>query len=276
MYTDTNRAKAIHAESKRLEQFLMALSPEDWQRPSRCEQWLVADVVAHLIEDQHAERLARGLRGDLTPAGFVPSATLDPDELREQVTQHPILLRRQLGDTLLSAFGAENERVDHILARLKPNDWETLCYHPRRPERLRDIIDVRLLELAMHGWDIRASFDSRVSLFGDSLPCLLRMLPRAVRRVFRPDANRTRPSRYRLQIVEPVTARIDILLGADGAFAEVASHAKADVILHCEATTAMLVIFGRLPFAQATMDGRVRVEGEPELATAFGRHFQGR
>jgi putative sterol carrier protein len=76
-------------------------------------------------------------------------------------------------------------------------------------------------------------------------------------------------------MVEPVTARIDILLSADGASAEVAGHAKADVILHCEATTAMLVIFGRLPFAQAMANGRVRVEGDPELATAFGQHCQG-
>jgi hypothetical protein len=37
MYIDADRAKAIRAESKRLKQFLRALSPADWQRPSRCE-----------------------------------------------------------------------------------------------------------------------------------------------------------------------------------------------------------------------------------------------
>jgi hypothetical protein len=45
MYTDADRAHAMHAESQRLEGFLRALAPEDWQRPSRCEHWLVADVV---------------------------------------------------------------------------------------------------------------------------------------------------------------------------------------------------------------------------------------
>jgi Mycothiol maleylpyruvate isomerase N-terminal domain len=50
MYTDADRAKALHAESKRLEAFLSDLSPEDWQRPSRCDQWQVADVVAHLFD----------------------------------------------------------------------------------------------------------------------------------------------------------------------------------------------------------------------------------
>ncbi len=111
MYTDVDRAQAIHAESKRLEAFLSALSPQDWQRPSQCDQWQVADVVAHLIEDKHAERLTRGLQGDLTPAGFVPLTTLSADDLREYIAQHPIALRRQLGDQLLATFGAENDQV---------------------------------------------------------------------------------------------------------------------------------------------------------------------
>jgi len=35
----------------------------------------------------------------------------------------------------------------------------------------------------------------------------------------------------------------------------------------------MLVIFGRLALAEAMADGRVRVEGAPELAMAFARHL---
>jgi uncharacterized protein (TIGR03083 family) len=104
MYTDADRAQALHAESKQLEAFLSTLSPEDWQRPSRCDQWQVADVVAHLIEDRHAERMIRGLQGDLTPSGFVPDETLTEDDLRAFVAQHPITLCGQLGDDLLTTF----------------------------------------------------------------------------------------------------------------------------------------------------------------------------
>ncbi|MDH3602936.1 MAG: maleylpyruvate isomerase family mycothiol-dependent enzyme, partial [Candidatus Tectomicrobia bacterium] len=258
-----------------LEQFLSGLSPEDWQRPSQCERWQVADVVAHLIEDQHAERLTRGLQGDLTPSGFVPNVTLNEDDFREHVVQHPITLRRQLGDELLDAFCAENDQVDTTLAGLQAEDWETLCYHPRRPEPIRTIIGIRLMELAMHGWDIRASFDPQAALSEDTLPSLLQAIPRVVRRAFRPDANRTRAVRYRLQIPEPVPATIDILLNADGAFVASDRQAEADVTFYCETSTAILVLFGRLPLADAIADGRVDVEGEPELAAAFGQSFQG-
>ena len=275
MYTDADRAKMIHAESKRLEQFLSGLSPEDWQHPSRCERWQVADVVAHLIEDQHAERMTRGLQGDLTPTGFVPNLTLNEDDLRESVAQHPITFRRQLGDDLLAAFCAENDRVDQILAGLKPEDWETLCYYPRQPTPIRTIVGTRLIELALHGWDIRVSFDPQVTFSEDTLPSLIRALPHIVTRAFHPDANRTRAARYRLHMTKPVAATLDILLNADGASVASDRLAEANVTLHCETSTAILMIFGRLPLADAIADGRVDVEGELELVTAFGRGFQG-
>ena len=275
MYTDADRAKAIRAESKRIEQFLSDLSPEDWQHPSQCEQWQVADVVAHLIEDQHAERMTRGLQGDLTPSGFVPNMTLNEDDLRKSVAQHPISLRRRLGDGLLAAFCAENDRVDKILAGLQPEDWETLCYHPRQPEPIRTIIDIRLRELAVHGWDIRASFDPQASLSEEALPLLLQAIPRVVRRVFRPDANRTRAVRHRFHMTEPVSATTDILLNADGASVASDRQTEADVIFHCDMSTAMLVLFRRLPLADAIADGRLHVEGKPELAAAFAQSFQG-
>jgi hypothetical protein len=191
------------------------------------------------------------------------------------VTQHPITLRRQLGDDLLSAFCAENERVDNILAGLKPEDWETLCYHPGNPRPIRTIVVIRLIELALHGWDIHASFDPQASLSKDALPTLLQTVPSAVKRAFRPDANRTRAVRYHFHMTEQVAATTDILLHADGASVESHSPAEADVTFRCDTPTAILVIFGRLSLADAIADGRVQVEGEQNLASAFEKSFQG-
>jgi hypothetical protein len=49
----------------------------------------------------------------------------------------------------------------------------------------------------------------------------------------------------------------------------------ADVTFHCNTPTAIFVIFGRLPLADAIADGRVQIEGEKELATTFAQSFQG-
>jgi uncharacterized protein (TIGR03083 family) len=276
MDIDAARAQVLHDEAQHLEAFLRTLSPADWQRPSRCDQWQVADVVAHLIEDRHADRIARGLHGDLTPSGFVPSGTWQTDAWRASVVQHPRTLRRQLGDALLAAFCAENAHVDTLLTGLQPEAWETLCYHPSGPLTVRDLVTLRLTEVAMHGWDIRASFDPQASLSEESVPALVTTIPRVVRRVVRPDATRTRALRYRLHMTTPLTATMDILLNAEGASVESARPTDAaDVILHCDTATAVLVIFGRLSLAEAIADRRVHVEGRRELARVFGQSLQG-
>lgn len=276
MYTDTDRAKAVHDEAKRLEAFLSALSPEDWRRPSQCDQWQVADVVAHLVSAKHAERIQRGLRGELEPpVGGTPSGALSEDDFRNRLAQNAIDLRHQLGDKLLAEFRDETDRVEKLLSGLASEDWKTPCYHPMGPEPVRAVIDVRLTELAMHGWDIRASFDPQAALSEDALPSLLYTIPRAVRRAFRPNAKRTRAVRYRFHMTAPVYATTDILLNADGASVESDSQTEADVTFRCDTSTAILVIFGRLSLADAIADGRIQVEGEQELATAFGQSFQG-
>ncbi len=276
MYTDADRAKAVQAEAKRLEEFLRTLSPEEWQRPSQCDQWQVADVVAHLTGMSTARRIERGLQGDVTPPEDMASpGTVNEDAFRDGLAQRALALRHQLGDQLLTAFRAGNDQLDAVLADMEPQDWEKFCYHPVGPEPIRTIIDIRLTEVAMHGWDIRASFDPRASLSEDSLPALLQTIPRAVRRAFRSDANRPRAVRYRFHMTEPVTATTDILLNADGASVESGSQAEADVTFRCDTSTAVLVIFGRLTLADAITDGCIRVEGDQKLAITFAQSFQG-
>jgi hypothetical protein len=48
---------------------LGTLAHEDWQRSSRCDQWTVADVVAHLtaLTQAHTALIVRALRGDTSP-----------------------------------------------------------------------------------------------------------------------------------------------------------------------------------------------------------------
>ncbi len=76
-------------------------------------------------------------------------------------------------------------------------------------------------------------------------------------------------------MTEPVTATTDILLNADGASVESGGQAATDVTFRCDTSTAILVIFGRLPLSDAIADGRVHVEGDQELAVTFGQSFQG-
>ena len=276
MYSDADRAQIVHAEAKRLEHFLRALSPEDWQRPSACDQWQVADVVAHLAGMSLAERITRGLHGDLTPPqGGPQTGTLNEDAFRERIAQSAITARERLGDQLLSVFIAGNDQLDQVLSTLRPQDWETLCQHPMGPEPVRTRIDMRITELAMHGWDIQSRFDPQATLATESVPALLNTIPRAVRRAFRPDASRTSPVRYRFALTGPYATMQDIVLIPEGGRCEAASDRQADVTFRCVAETYVLVLFGRLAVDVALRDGRLAYDGNPGLVAAFGQAFMG-
>jgi uncharacterized protein (TIGR03083 family) len=276
MYSDADRAKIVQAEAKRLEQFLGALSPEDWQRPSACDQWHIADVVAHLTGMRVAYTIARGLQGDVTPPeGRPPMGALHEDTFREAIAQGAMAFRERVGDQLLPTFMANNAQLAQVLAGLAPHDWETRGYHPMGPEPVRTLIDMRITELAMHGWDIRSRLDPQATLSMDSLPALCQTIPRAVRRAFRPEASRSTPVRYRFVVAGPVAVRQDIVLSQEGGRCEPASDNQADVIFRCTTETYVLVMFGRCTVEAALRDGRLSYEGDPELVAAFGQAFVG-
>ena len=63
------RINLIEQESERLRNYLAALPPNLWTKPSACDRWEVRDVVAHLADDAefYREMLFRGLQGNYSP-----------------------------------------------------------------------------------------------------------------------------------------------------------------------------------------------------------------
>lgn len=278
MYSDEDRIKVVHSEAKRLEQYLSSLSPDDWRRPSACDQWTVADVVAHLADMSitFAERITKGLQGNVSPPPNRPAAgTITEDDFREGIAQRAISRRESLGDQLLSAFVEGNEELDQVLAGLGPQDWDKFCYHAMGPEPVRTLVDMRITELSMHGWDIRSSFDPKATLSPESLTALINTIPRAVRRAFRPSAARLRPVRYRFEVTGPVSTNNDIVLNQEGARSEPARAVRADMTFQCDAQTYVLVMFGRLGVDAAISDGWMSFQGDKRLVDEFGRSFVG-
>ncbi len=183
--------------------------------------------------------------------------------------------RARLGDQLLAVFIANNAHLDQVASALRPQDWDTRCHHPMGAEPVRTLIDVRITELAMHGWDMRSRFDPQTTLSAESKPALLQTIPRAVRRAFRPDTSRTTPLCYRFAVTGPDATMPDIVLSREGGRCAPASDSSADVTFRCPVATALLVLFGRLAVDAALRDGQLSYDGPPELVATFGQAFVG-
>ena len=278
MYTDNERLIALKAAAHRLERFLEALEPDDWDRPSACEGWTVADVVAHLVERGAPipDQIIRGLAGDTSPSPGTPSGPpTSEDQFREDLDRGAVELRRSLGVELAAEFADLNRRFGQLIDGLKPEDWDTPCYHRLRLETVRSKVDIRLTELAMHEWDIRWAFDPGAEVPEDCLPGMVNTAYRAARRAFRPDANRTNPVRYRFEIGAPVNTTEDIILSSEGVIYGSSPQGDADVVFRSDARTYVMTIFGRLKMDAALAGGAMSAEGDSQLITNFVRGFVG-
>ena len=278
MYADEARREEIHRAAQRLEGFLAALDPDGWTRPSACEGWTVADVVAHLLErgGPIPDQIERGLAGDTSPTpGVSNSPPTSEDQFRQDLDRSAVTLRQKLGDRLLEEFAALNREFDRVLALVEAGDWDKPCYHRLRPETVRAKVDIRIAELAMHEWDIHWAFDRDATLAEESLPGLVSASGRAVRRAFRPDPGRSRPVRYRFELSGPAATAIDVVLAAEGAGFETAAAPQADVVFRCSSAAYAMVIFGRLKLASAISSGAVAADGDQELVQEFIEAFVG-
>ncbi len=182
--------------------YLQTLSPDAWSQPSACAGWRVDDVVAHLAGGalSCAESIARGLKRDMMPEAGHPltdvlqeaksiahelrrdmmpemekreATRVDATTMAQRDAQIVIAARKRLGERLLVTFKATHDYLQKVLAGCGPADWEIPCSHRTRVLTVRTLLDLRLAELAIHGWDIRSRLKAAAPLFAESVPVLM-------------------------------------------------------------------------------------------------------
>jgi uncharacterized protein (TIGR03083 family) len=270
------RIELCQAAAEQLTQYLQTLSVEAWCHPSACEAWEVRDVVGHLTAgaESYAEALSRGLQGDhsarlddLPPPGAPNRAAV--------IAQRSIARRESLGDQLLATFTASHHHLQDLMSSLSPQDWETPCSYPGGDLRpAHQFLTARLMELAMHAWDIWSRRDPARPLFAESVPLFLERLPRIVANNARPDTQLRAPFRYRFAVTGAVPSQHDIVMEGESVRMEPAGTTTADVRCRCDAETFVLLMYGRLTPQTAVTSGRLVVEGRREPMATCGPWFK--
>src|SRR5215475_8813022 len=248
MHAPEDTVQLISAESERLTQSLTTLPPAAWRTPSACERWEVRDVVAHIAMETegYTDVIARSVQGDASPpAGRQWSGPTTAAAFAEDTAQRVLARREHLGDHVLAHFLTANAQLNHLLARLGPADWDKPHYTPVGSAPLRHIPANWLLELVVHGWDIRSRVASDAHLSAASLPVVVEVsLGRACRWRFQPGPRLLTPIRYRVALTGGDPAAYDIVVAGDQATVEPAGTVVADVRLRCDAETCVLLMFG--------------------------------
>ena len=290
MVSPAERVETLRQEVSDFKQRLAAWPPDAWEQPSACQGWTVADVVAHLVGQDFALRITRGLHGDFSPPEGAPPVTdHDEDQFARNIFQRAFATREQVGDKLLDTLFQRLDESAEVFSGIdpkQPEQWDMLCYWPPGPEPVRVMLDMRISELSMHAWDVCSRFDPDYRLSDGSVRVLMDTVPRAVRRAFRPDPSLTSPLRFRFGIDRPVGTAYNLIFSAEGAVlrqaqgervgdADEQDSQQADVTFRCDGETYVMVMYGRLTPDDALASGRLTWEGDEGLALGFGARFQG-
>ena len=174
---------------------------------------------------------------------------------------------------------AANDRLNSLLAGLEPEQREIPCYHPGGIVKAQNFMDLRLKELAVHEWDIRAALESKAHVSSASIRhydhdlridrvrfAQMGLLGRAI-----PDDTRT------LSLCGDGTGTQQARCHCGGQYTPYGrcGDTTARVTVRCDTETYVLLVYGRLDLEAALASGRLMIEGDRELALAFGRWFRG-
>ena len=272
------RLEILRAETRELEKYLSDLPEEAWGLPSACDGWCIADVVAHLTLTRgfNPFRILRALRGDDSPDDLSPRLVLgDVDPVSD--AEEAITLRKELGGDLLAEYIKASRGIVNALANVGPQDWDKRVFRPSRPEPVRNLVDIFICELAVHGWDVRSRFESQAGLSPKSVAVMVERIPqRATWWSFRTEAGfASLPLRYRFEVTPPAQNRVDVVVTEERRYMEAASSNDAHVTFRCDGETFAFLMYGRIKPEVAIADGRMSYTGDQELASAFIQRFTG-
>jgi hypothetical protein len=105
MSTPEYRVKVLEAEVDLAKEYLESLRSEDLQKLSACENWTVADVVAHMVGQDFALRVTRGLQGDISPPEGAPAvADHDEDRFAQNISDRAKSTNERHGGQLVEVF----------------------------------------------------------------------------------------------------------------------------------------------------------------------------
>ena len=272
---DTNSVQEnidiVRALSNETAAFLNTLPDAVWRDPDRfasgCENWNVGDVIAHLIDQANHTTLSveRALRNDIAPPlGYRP---LTPDEANQQLFE----LRIAFDEDLFPEFNASCLRLNRLLAGLEPEHYDFDAWHASGVRSVARLIEYRALELAVHGWDLKYAFDRSASLSPSAVPFLMAWLEAWLGAAFRGADNLESPVRLRFDLY--TSESFDLVVEDDGFTLEPSTSHEANVAIYVSVNDYILLLTGRLPMRRMVRRGRVRLEGNEDLAYKLGDWF---
>ena len=268
--------QTIRALSNEMAAFLYTLPDDVWRDAdtyaSACAEWNMADVVAHLIDvaNTFSMSVERALNGSVAPPMGYRRMN------REEFTQSVISLRDAYYEDLFPEFNASCLRLNRLLVSLTPEQYALPAWHPFRVMTVENLIELRAMELAVHGWDVRYGIDRAASLSPVAAPFLKGWVHRWLSACFRAPGDDTNATiRFALTDGDDGES-YDLAVRSDGfTLGDSNASATPDGTLTLDTSSYILFLMGRLPLRRSIRRRRIAFSGDTAVAEGFGEWFPG-
>ena len=268
--------QTVRALSNDLAGFLHTLPDDVWRDPetyaSGCADWKVADVVTHLIAIAGMKTMSiqRATRGDSSaPMGYRPRSA--EERLRELLD-----LREAYYEDIFYEFNASCLRLNSLLVGLEPDQYELPAWHPARVMDVSRLIELRVMELAVHAWDIRYVFDRSARINSVAVPFLKGWVPNWLRASFRKPTDLEDSVALRFDLSDSEGESHDLRVCAESFTLEPADlNSDADVTVSLDSSAYILFLMGRVNLRRSVRRRQIGLEGDMETAAKFSEWFVG-
>jgi uncharacterized protein (TIGR03083 family) len=257
---------AIDETSAELELEIRALPADVWTGPTNCPPWRVNDLVGHVVDSGHrfAASIRRGLAG-----------SVDPPTGSDARLSGMAALADGNPATAASALREITDEFASLYAGLDEDGLSAICYHRRGDRPVRWYAAHRLVEVALHSWDLQLSLHRQPVLpehvAGLVLPTLLESnAPLMYAAGLSED--RGNGERYSLAVDGDPNASWLMTFYPDQLVTR-REDAPADVTLIAAAADLVLLVYGRAELPVLTGSGHLHLNGDRALADRLPRLF---
>jgi uncharacterized protein (TIGR03083 family) len=246
-------------QRRRLHAMLATLDDDDWRAASRCAEWTVQDVVAHIVGVNAFWRASvlAGLAGTPTRVlvGFDPATT--PDRMVAP-------MRALAPGEVLDQLATSNDAFLDVMGELDDRGWATLAESPAGHVPIRVIAHHALWDCWVHERDIALPLGSIPPAEPDEVVSCLRFAA-ALGPSFAIGAGRTLDGVFAIEADDP-TVRLVLDLGQSVTVRDDASG-SGGLCLRGDAVALVEALSLRVPLPPSTPSQWLRLVDE--LATAF-------
>ncbi len=238
-----------------------------WEAPTACRAWTVRDVAAHVTDG--AERAVAVARAAL--AGE-PVPQYDTAERRRRHAALRALAGAELAARLQRGLETVFALLDGVPAAALHG---TVVPLGGGPHTLAQFADQRLVETALHAWDIRAGRDPDATLALETAAAMIDFVLWRVPRLASGAAVPGLAPRYRCVLEGPGGGPVTLAIGPERVTATRARDAGDGPTLALPVEAFIRLVWGRLDLPRALERGTVRLQGSAEAVLALRGLFPG-